>query len=54
MMVMIMNHIKPDLENNHVNHDIVNVTERVKYNVLYPTLLIHLNFLFPTKHHTSY
>ena len=29
MMVMMMNHIKPNLENNDVNHDIGNVTERV-------------------------
>ena len=36
-MVMMMNHIKSDLENNDVNHDIVNVTERV--NTMNYTLL---------------
>ena len=37
MMVMMMNHFKPDLENKDVNHDIVNVTERV--NTMNYTLL---------------
>ena len=46
MMVMMMNHIKPDLENNDVNHDIVNVTERVNtmyYILLYLFTLIQNN-----------
>ena len=37
MMVMMMNHIRSDFENNDVNHDIVNVTERV--NTMNYTLL---------------
>ena len=49
MMVMIMNHIKPDLENNCVNHDIVNVIESV-YTMYYILLcLFTLIFCFPTK-----
>ena len=37
MMVMMINQIKSDLENNDVNHDIVNVTEHV--NTMYCILL---------------
>ena len=53
MMVMMMNHIKPDWEDDDVNHDIVNVTERantMNYILLY---LFTLIFCFLPKTQTS-
>ena len=43
-MVMMMYHIKPDWEDNDVNHDIVNVTERV--NTMYYILLYLFTLIF--------
>ena len=44
MMVMMMNHIKPNLENNDVNHDIGNVTAHV--NTMYYILLCLFTLIF--------
>ena len=44
MMVMMINQIKSDLENNDVNHDIVNVTEYV--NTMYRILLCLFTLIF--------
>ena len=44
MMVMMMNHIKPDWEDDDVNHDIVNVTERA--NTMYYILLYLFTLIF--------